>query len=217
MFDRFSTSDKGDASGVPTKISKSEATRGRIPDAAARTFRRHGYAGTRLKAIAEVARMQAGCIYYHFDSKQQIPDEVLDIGIGRVFDAVVRAVDALPADAGHRRRLRTAIEAHLVSLLRHGDYTSAHMRIFDQIPPQVRRRQVRRRDAYGAYWAGLLEAARDAGAIHGQADLGLVRMFLLGAMNWSVEWYRPGARNVGEMADTVFAILFDGIGEGVHR
>lgn len=170
---------------------KSERTRQRILDAAARTFRDKGYAATTLNDIAVAALLRAGSIYYHFDSKERLLEEVLDIGIARVSAAVTRAIDALPPDTSPTERIRTGIEAHLRSLLYHGDYTSASFRIYGQAPRDVQSRVLSRRRAYADYWRGMLREARTAGEIHAGRDLGLARMFLFGALNWSVEWYDP--------------------------
>ena len=170
---------------------KSERTRQRILDAAARTFRDKGFAGTTLNDIAVAARLRAGSIYYHFDSKERLLEEVLDIGIARVAAAVSRAIEALPPETPPTERIRTGIEAHLRSLLYHGEYTSASFRIFGQTPRDVQGRVLARRRAYADCWRELLHEAREAGEIDPRRDLGLARMFLFGALNWSVEWYDP--------------------------
>ena len=170
---------------------KSERTRQRILDAAARTFRDKGFAGTTLNDIAVAARLRAGSIYYHFDSKERLLEEVLDIGIARVAAAVRRAIEALPPETPPTERIRTGIEAHLRSLLYHGEYTSASFRIFGQTPRDVQGRVLARRRAYADCWRELLHEAREAGELDPRRDLGLARMFLFGALNWSVEWYDP--------------------------
>ena len=48
-----------------------------------------------------------------------------------------------------------------------------------------------RRRAYADDWRRMLQEARAAGEIHPDRDLALARMFLFGALNWSVEWYDP--------------------------
>ena len=170
---------------------KSERTRQRILDAAARTFRDKGYAGTTLNDIAVAALLRAGSIYYHFDSKERLLEEVLDIGIARVSAAVQRAIEALPPDVSPTERIRTGIEAHLRSLLYHGEYTSASFRIFGRLRATSSRGSCPGAAPTPTTGGNMLREARAAGEIPAERDLGLARMFLFGALNWSVEWYDP--------------------------
>jgi AcrR family transcriptional regulator len=194
---------------------KSEKTRQRILDAAARTFRDKGYSGTTLNDIASAARLRAGSIYYHFESKEQILEQVMDIGIRRIYDAVIRDIGAAPPDATPSEKIRIGIETHLRTLLQHGPYSSANIRVFGQLPRSVQRENLKLRSSYADVWRDLLTDAREAGEIDKNFDLSLIRMFLFGALNWTVEWYKPGKRTLREFADEVWAILFQGVG-GEH-
>jgi len=198
---------------MTSERTKSDISRAKILDAAALAFRQKGYAATTLNEIADAAQMKAGSLYYHFDSKEQLLEEVLDMGMRRVHEAVEESQDRLPAGASHEKRIKAAVEAHLTMLLKHGDYTSANIRIFDQVPEDVRRRHLRLRNAYAALWRGLLTRAQKAGALRNDVDLALVRMLLMGALNWSVEWYKPGKKSIRAMADHMCLMLFDGIGD----
>ena len=190
---------------------KSELSRAKILDAAARIFRDKGYAATTLNEIAETADMKAGSLYYHFGSKEEILEEVLDMGMRRIHEAVEDSQARLPPGTSHDRRIHAAVEAHLTTLLRHGDYTSANIRIFDQIPDDVRQRHLRLRNAYAACWRRILNAAQKDGALRADIDLPLIRMLLMGALNWSVEWYKPGKKSIRTMTDHVCMMLFEGI------
>ena len=191
---------------------KSERTRQRILDAAARTFRDKGYAATTLNDIANAARLRAGSIYYHFESKEQILEEVFDIGIKRISDAVLRDVGALPDDAPPSEKIRVGMETHLRTLLQHGPYASANIRVFGQSPRSVQLKTMRLREVYEDFWRDLFTEAREAGEIERNFDLSLIRMFLFGALNWTVEWYKPGKRTLSEFAEEVWTVLFHGVG-----
>jgi hypothetical protein len=65
--------------------------------------------------------------------------------------------------------------------------------------------------AYGDYWRDLLEGGQAAGEIRADADLSVLRMLLLGALNWALEWYDPEGRPIAAIADEVQRMLFDGI------
>jgi hypothetical protein len=100
-------------------------------------------------------------------------------------------------------------------VLRIGDYTSANIRIFGQVPDEIRERHLVDQRRYGAYWNELLEAARAAGEIRADADLSVVRMLILGAANWSAEWYRPdGGSGPDQVADELVRMVCDGLAAG---
>lgn len=195
----------------PNEPSKSEATRRKILDAAARAFLQRGYEATTLQEIAETAGMQAGSLYYHFESKELLLEEVFDIGMRRVVEAANEAVAALPAEAPFADRLSAAVSAHLEQLLGQGDYTSANIRIFGQAPAGVRARQLELREAYAEWWRALLEEGRARGEVRADADLSLVRMLLFGAMNWAIEWYDPSTGPIRRIAEEASALALRGL------
>ncbi len=66
-------------------------------------------------------------------------------------------------------------------------------------------------DERAAVWRKLLADAEAAGEIRDGLDLSVVRLLVLGMINWSIEWYKPGGLSPDEIAETAAAILFDGI------
>lgn len=193
---------------------KSEATRKRVLDAAARVFRQKGYAATRLSDIAAAAGMQTGSLYYHFESREALVEEMLRIGTTSVFGYVREKVEALPRGASHRARICAAIEGHLSMMLALSDYTSANVRIFAQVPDDIKKRHLEQQALYGQYWRKLLADAHAAGEIRRDISLPALRMLLLGSLNWSVEWYRPGGLTPERIAAELGTIVFDGIAHG---
>jgi AcrR family transcriptional regulator len=191
--------------------SKSDRTRRRILDAAASAFGSHGYAAVTLKEIAGRAGLQAGSLYYHFDTKEALVEAMLAVGVERASAATRDAVLALGPGADALARLRAAIAAHLGIVLSKGAYASANLRILGQVPESVRDRHLALQRDYGAFWRRLFQAAADAGAIRADLDLSVVRMLALGALNWSVEWYREGTRSVGEIAAHASTMILDGL------
>jgi AcrR family transcriptional regulator len=187
-------------------------TRLRILDAAARLFREKGFAGTSQRDIATACEMQPGSLYYHFASKDEVLAEVLDLGILRVIQGVEAALAGLEAEASPRERLRVAIAAHLETLFHQGDYTSAHFRIWKLAPPEIQRRNLVLRDRYEAIWVGLLEAMKEAGTFRGDVDLRVLRLFLFGAMNWTLDWYQERDLTLTELAEMYTDFLLRGVG-----
>ncbi len=201
-------------SGVPASVEvpASEATRDHILVEAARLFRHQGYAATTLREIADAAGIKAGSIYYHFGSKDEILGVVLDRGIEVVSREVRQRVAALPPAATHRQCVVAAIEGHLYGLLQHGDFTSANIRLYGQIPLAAKNRHRIVRRAYADYWDTLLQQAMQSGELRNDTNLAVMRLFLIGALNWTVEWFNPQRGSFRTFVDQIAAIVFDGIG-----
>jgi AcrR family transcriptional regulator len=191
-------------------------TRWSILDAAAKLFRHQGYSGASLRDVAAAVGMKAGSLYHHFGSKEEIVVEVLNIGVQRVADEVRQAVAALPANAKPEEIITTAIAAHLRALHESGDYTSANVRIFGQLPERVRDGHAEVRLSYEAYWIELLERCRrpkkkGVGKLAPGWDAVLVRNFLLGALNASLEWFDPARGRVEPVAEAMARLVLNGL------
>jgi AcrR family transcriptional regulator len=182
-----------------------------ILDTAARLFREEGYAATSLRDIAGECGMKAGSLYYHFASKDEIVSEVLRTGVERTFSHVRRAVMALPPDASAESLLGTAVLAHLQAMLELHDYTSANLRIFGQVPAAIRDAHVGLRDTYEAYWAALLQRCAKAGGFRPECNLRLVRFFLIGAMNASLDWFHADQAPIDTVAQELTATFLEGL------
>lgn len=170
---------------------KSERTRRRILDAAAGVFSEQGYSNARLADVAERAGMQTGSLYYHFEGREDLVDEILRLGIEMSWTHVRAAIEALPDDATPLTRLATAIRAQTNVVLETSVYASAQARISGQVPPAVRERHLVDQRNYGNYWHELIRAAIVSGELRADIDPFVARALALGAMNWTAEWYRP--------------------------
>ena len=190
---------------------KAEVTRLNILDAAARIFRRDGYASARLTDIAGEIGMKAGSLYYHFGSREALVEAVMEAGAVRAHANLAARLAALPADTDPLKRLEAAIEAHLLTVLAHEDVSSAVVKLIWQVPAPLRERVIDEQRAYGALWRDLLSRARDVGAIRSDLDLSVVRMAILGALNWASDWYAPGRMSPSQIARDICAMVIGGL------
>lgn len=188
-----------------------ERTRAIILEHAARLLRENGYAAVSLRQIAAESNIKAGSIYYHFSSKEEILYHVLEEGLRVIVQEVNKAIADLPANASFRDRLRAVVKSHLHGLLQVGDYSSANIRIYGQVPPEVRKRHYVSRRKFADWWDGFLEQAKEEGALRADLNLSVTRVFVVGALNWTVEWYDPERGSFDEIADQIYKIIVDGL------
>ena len=182
-----------------------------ILDTAARLFRDDGYAAVSLRTLAARCGMKAGSLYYHFASKDEIVAEVLRIGVERVYTEFTREVMACAVDATPEEVLKVAVRAHLRALLELQDYTSANIRIFGQLPAHVRQGHVSLRDEYEQKWVELLTTRFSRPTPHDRERLRLVRLFLIGAMNGTLEWFHPEQTSVDALAEQLTDVFLHGL------
>ncbi len=185
----------------------SGGSRRQILDTAARLLRTHGYHGATLRDIAEAVGIRKASIYHHFASKDEIVETVVNDGVNFVHAAVTKALSDLPAGASARARLSAEVKAHLLALLEHSDYTSASIKVFSQVPRRVAARVRRVRRRYENVWRAIFADLKAQGALSKNRSGDIARLMLLGAMNWSSEWYRSGHFSIDEIADEFVAAM----------
>lgn len=171
-----------------------------VLDAAAARFSNQGYEGASMRDIAKDAGMLAGSMYYHFASKEELLFAVHEAGVAR-FEAAVAA-----ALAGQREpwaRLEAAVVAHLETLLAGGDFTRVVIRELPHEPLPLRDRLTGLRDAYEALFRQLIDDL----PLPPDADRSLLRLMLMGAMNWSQGWYRPGGQTPDRIGRGFISLL----------
>ena len=107
---------------------------------------------------------------------------------------------------------KCAIRAHLRLLVEEDDAAYVLLYDFRSLTSEDRAAVLLLRDAYEGLWNGLLHSAAGAGFIKPDADLQLTRHMLLGAINWTAQWYRPdGKLSVDRIADQYVDIFFRGV------
>jgi TetR/AcrR family transcriptional regulator len=186
---------------------RSETRRLEILRAAARVFRRRGLAAAGMRDIAEEADLSPGNLYYYFDSK----DELLLFCQERTLEHMLASVEAANASAASSvERLRTVLRAHVLALLDELEGATAHLEV-ESLPDALRAPVIRKRDRYER----AVRALVSAGIMRGEfapCDAALVTRAMLGAVNWTARWYRPGgAQSAEQIADSIAEYLVKGL------
>ena len=197
---------------VETALTKSERTRLTILSAAARQFRIAGYEPSTLRKIADAAGIEAGSIYYHFASKEEIFDVVLDLGLRHVYDAVKKVSENCQKDdLGFRETLARMVHTHIEHLLKENDFTSSNIRNFSMLSEDMRERHRPLRLAYSRLWDDFLKKALDNGEIRSDIKIVPLRQFLIGALNWMGEWFNASQIPVSILSESAVRLILDGM------
>ena len=157
-----------------------------VVDACAHVFAERGYHATPVAALLRATGLTAGGLYHYVATK----DELLFLICEELMDPLLeRAQEIAAAEEPPERALRELVRAWLEHIERHLD----HMRVFQQerhvIEREPRWAQVReKRLAFERIVDGVLEQAGEF------ADRRLALLALLGMVNYTPTWFRPGGR-----------------------
>lgn len=162
-----------------------------VVDDAARVFAERGYDQTSVQELSEAIGLAAGGIYHYFGGKEQLLIHICD----QLMDPLLDEARTLAAvgDGPAADQLRGIVRLWVAHALEHRD----HMLVFQQERHVIEHgdqwKAVRRnRKAFERIVEDVVARAQDEGAVGG--DRRLVLAALLGMVNHSVQWYRPGGR-----------------------
>ena len=175
--------------------------------AAARLFRERGFADTGMRDIAAAADLSAANLYHYFDGKNALLYYCQDRALDRMLASVASARRASRSAAD---RLRTVFIAHLQTLLDEIEGATAHLQI-DSLPPSLRAAIVRKRDRYEQALRRIIGEGIASGELV-DMDPAIAARAMLGALNWTVTWFRPEGRDSATaVGDVIARFLVRGI------
>ncbi|MET8354215.1 MULTISPECIES: TetR family transcriptional regulator [unclassified Micromonospora] len=178
--------------GVPEvgSTADSDEPMARIMHAATELFSTRGYHGTATRELADAAGLTKGALFYHVGHKAEvlfaIQSAVVEEGIamqGAVLDTPGSAAQTLARMVvGHFRILHNYHHSMAV--------VSEELKYLD---PEPKAAVIARRDRYTAGIQELLRVAREAGELRVTDDR-VDTLTILGMLNSTYRWYRPGGR-----------------------
>lgn len=172
--------------------------RGDIVRAAGRLFHQKGYAATTIRDIADAVGMRSGSPFYHFKTKHDMLRAVVLEGMDSINQAVAGAANSAKSP---RAAFEAMLRAHLEQLLGVAgrDFAATLLHESRHLDPEALAEVVTLKDRYEAMWQKALTDLKRAGLI--ADDSRVARLLLLGALNWTVQWYRPdGSESVEQIA-----------------
>ncbi|HUY27410.1 MAG TPA: TetR/AcrR family transcriptional regulator [Candidatus Binataceae bacterium] len=198
----------------PQFTSRGEIERRRSLDAGASVLARRGYAGTQLSESAQEAEIQPGSLYYHFESREKLIEEVLRRGANLSFGRVRAVVDALLVGASALECLTAALRAHVKFRLVESDYARAVVRSIGQYPEDLwSRANSIFRSHREKFFDQLIGGAIKADQLDPVVDRSALGRLISGAANWAPDWYRlEGSSSVAQIGDLLARRLLRGVG-----
>lgn len=177
---------------------------------AAEVFAAQGYNATTVRKIADAAGMLAGSLYYHFDSKESMLDEILSTFLDELwagYDAV------LAAGLGPRETIEALVTESFREIDRHRAAVAIYQKESRHLASQPRFRYLADSQVkFEKAWLGTLERGVAAGVFRTDLDIRLTYRFVRDTVWVAASWYRPGGQHSPEeIARQYLSMVLEGI------
>ncbi|MER5856447.1 TetR/AcrR family transcriptional regulator [Streptomyces sp900105245] len=199
---------------MPTKkkpqVTAAAARRGELLTTAAEVFAEHGYNATTVRRIADHAGMLAGSLYYHFDSKESMLEEILRTFLDELWDGYDTV---LAAGLGPRETLEALVTESFREIDRHRAAVAIYQKESRQLAAQDRfafLADSQRR--FEKAWLSTLERGVAERVFRADLDVRLTYRFVRDTVWVAASWYRPGGQHSPEeIARQYLSMVLDGI------
>jgi AcrR family transcriptional regulator len=170
-------------------------------------FSEVGYHATSVAEIGNRTDLQAGALYYHIKSKEELLWEILRRYTEKALAAAQRVV---ATDASPTEKLGQLIDVHVAIIARHRREVLIQLRDADALNAEHMRQLQALRQEVQECWESVLEAGYGAGELT-RANR-IVANGLLGMMNSVAQWYRPRrGHSVDEISQELRAMVIEGL------
>ncbi len=173
---------------------------------AARLFRRRGFDATSTRDIAAAVGMHSGSPFYHFKSKDALLFAVMQEGMQAAINRQTTAMKEIAAGQPVEQ-IRLLIRTHFDTLLGSGnDFVPVMLYEYRSLGSSQRASLAKLQVAYESVWTPVLLALHASG--HLRAPVKLARLLMLGALNWSVQWFdHKKSATLDELTDAAMTLF----------
>jgi len=194
---------------VTQKVDMDGKPRVVIVNVAMHLFGKQGFNGTSMRDIANAVGLLPGSLYAHIESKEALLLEIVADGIGRFLAAVEPHV----ASSGNPLdRLRKMIIAHVEVVADNPERSQVVFHQWRFLSPEYLPEAIERRKRYETCFVEVIEEGVKMGLIRSDLNHRIAVLSILGAMNWTPEWFSPNGRlSAAEVGDLMADTLLGGI------
>ncbi|MFI5760707.1 TetR/AcrR family transcriptional regulator [Streptomyces sp. NPDC051563] len=192
------------------QVTASPERRRELLDTAAEVFAAQGYNATTVRKIADAAGMLAGSLYYHFDSKESMLDEILSAFLTELWEGYDTV---LAAGLGPRETIEALVTESFREIDRHRAAVAIYQKESRTLSVQPRFHYLSDSQVkFEKAWLGTLERGVADGIFRADLDIRLTYRFVRDTVWVAASWYRPGGQHSPEeIARQYLSMVLDGI------
>ena len=163
-----------------------------------------------MRDIAREVGMQAGSLYAHISSKEALLVELVEAGIDRFLAIGNKLTPSMSAET----RLRFAIKAHVAIATENPESSLVVFHQWRYLSEENLARVREKRRRYQKIFEDVLNDGIKSGNFSRKVDSRTAVFSILGALNWTPEWYsRQGPAGAEEIGNRLADYLMHGLYE----
>ncbi|WP_326688011.1 MULTISPECIES: TetR/AcrR family transcriptional regulator [unclassified Streptomyces] len=195
---------------TPKKAPAGTDRRAELLATAAEVFAELGYNATTVRTIADRAGMLAGSLYYHFDSKESMADDVLSAFLDDLWAGYRRVEEA---ELAPRPTFEGLVAESFAQMERHRPAVVIYQKEARRLAAQERFGYLTdSQQRFQKLWTRTLERGVADGSFRADLDIPLAYRFVRDTVWVAAVWYRPeGRKSAAQIAEQYTSMVLDGI------
>jgi len=183
--------------------------RNAIMNSAMHLFGKQGFNGTSMRDIANSVGLLPGSLYAHIASKEALLFEIVAGGISQFNSAVETASASAEAPI---EKLRRMIAAHVEVVADNPERSQVVFHQWRFLGPESLPDAIERRRQYETHFVDVIRRGCDEGVFKPSLNLRVTVLTILGALNWTPEWFSPDGRlSATALGELMADVLLGGI------
>lgn len=176
-------------------------------------FEEKGFSETSVQDIAEAAGVTKGTFYYYFDSKEQL---LMDIHTDYIGNLLKRQEAIQQSRTSNREKITEIIAMLIGDIQQHGPSGRVFFREMRHLNKDNAETVKEKREQFRLNIEKLLREGIAAGEFREQIQPDMAAFAILGATNWSYQWFNPAGKISADKLTGIFSdmILNGMISEG---
>lgn len=177
-------------SGADQQANRWEAHKKRILKVAANLFWEKGYIGTSIDEIAKKANMNKALIYYYFENKVSLLNEIISEPLGEMIENATLIVNS---NLDPREKFESLVTFHIKFQLSHYGLVGIGHLERKNLPLKLLRNYVQMRDEYEILFQKVIKEGMEKEQFSFD-DCKMGAIFTLGLLTSVTQWYKPKGR-----------------------
>lgn len=168
---------------------------------AAAVFAEKGYHGTTMEEVATKLLMTKGSMYYYFKNKDDLLYHCHQMIMGK---SIATMEEIIKSPLSAKEKLENAIKAHIKLATSEKSMFMVMDKPNQHFTDEYLKEILESRTEYAQYFDDiLLEGIKNKE--FQEIEIKMIRMIILGALNWIQEWYNPQGEKTSDEISDAFA------------